>query len=107
MRSLTPGPTGTLPRVDDEDLNPRGPESFSAIRWRQMSGARTHNQIGGGEMSAPCSIQMFAEPITSSLEDIDGAELDVFYALVIINPFGPTLTFVASDGKSTLNATLP
>ena len=58
-------------------------------------------------MSTPCSVQMYAEPITSSLEDLDGADLDVFYALVIINPFGPTLTFVASVGKSTLNATLP
>ncbi len=58
-------------------------------------------------MSTPCSVQMYAEPITSSVEDLDGAELDVFYALVIVNPFGPTLTFVASVGKSTLNATLP
>jgi hypothetical protein len=58
-------------------------------------------------MSTPCSVQMYAAPITSSLEDLDGAELDVFYALVIVNPFGPTLTFVASVGKSTLNATLP
>lgn len=58
-------------------------------------------------MSTPCSVQMYAEPITSLLEDLDGADLDVFYALVIINPFGPTLTFVASVGKSTLNATLP
>lgn len=58
-------------------------------------------------MSTPCSVKMFAEPITSSLEDLDGAVLDVFYALVIINPFGPTLTFVASVGNSALNATLP
>ena len=58
-------------------------------------------------MSTPCSVQMYAEPITSSLEDLDGAELDIFYALVIVNPFGPTLTFVASVGKSATNATLP
>ena len=58
-------------------------------------------------MSAPCSVQMYAEPITSSLEDLDGADLDIFYALVIVNPLGPTLTFVASVGKATLNATLP
>lgn len=58
-------------------------------------------------MSTPCTVQMYAEPITSSLEDLDGADLDVFYALVIVNPFGPTLTFVASVGKSTLNAALP
>ena len=57
-------------------------------------------------MSTPCSVQMYAEPITSSLEDLDEADLDVFYALVIVNPFGPTLTFVASVGKSTLNAAL-
>ena len=58
-------------------------------------------------MSIPCSIQMYAEPITASLEDLDGADLDVFYALAIINPYGPTLTFVASIGKSTVNSTLP
>lgn len=50
---------------------------------------------------------MYAEAIKSSLEDVDGADLDVFYALVIINPFGPTLTFVASVGKSTVNSALP
>lgn len=50
---------------------------------------------------------MYAEAIKSSLEVVDGADLDVFYALVIINPFGPTLTFVASVGKSTVNSTLP
>lgn len=58
-------------------------------------------------MSTPCAIEMYAEAIKSSLEDVDGADLDVFYALVIINPFGPTLTFVASVGKSTVNSTLP
>ena len=58
-------------------------------------------------MSTPCSVQMYAKPITSSLEDLSGADLDVFYTLVIINPFGPTLTFVASVGKSTLNSALP
>jgi hypothetical protein len=55
-------------------------------------------------MSTPCSVQMYSEPITSSLEDLDAANLDVFYALVIVNPFGPTLTFVASAGKATLNS---
>lgn len=34
-------------------------------------------------MSTPCSAQMCAKPITSSLEDLDGSDLDVFYALVI------------------------
>lgn len=58
-------------------------------------------------MSKSCSVQMYDEPITSLLEDLQGAELDIFYALIIVNPFGPTLTFVASVGKSTLNATLP
>lgn len=58
-------------------------------------------------MSTPCSVKMYPEPIAFSLEDLDGAELDVFYALVIVNPFGPTFTFVASVGKSVLNASLP
>jgi hypothetical protein len=58
-------------------------------------------------MSTPCSVQMYAEPMESSLEDLVGADLDIFYALVIVNPFGPTLTFVATVGKSKLNSTLP
>jgi hypothetical protein len=36
-------------------------------------------------MSTPCAVQMYAEPITSLLEDLGGADLDVFYALVIVN----------------------
>ena len=47
-------------------------------------------------MSTPCSIEMYAEPLETSLSDLDGAVLDVFFAHLIVNPFGPTLTFVAA-----------
>ncbi len=58
-------------------------------------------------MSTPCSVEMYAEPIQSSFEDLDGAVLDVFYALVLVNPFGPTLTFVAAVGKPAVSVVLP
>ena len=58
-------------------------------------------------MSTPCSIEMYAEPLETSLSDLDGAVLDVFFAHLIVNPFGPTLTFVAAAGKPQIGQALP
>ena len=58
-------------------------------------------------MSTPCSIEMYAEPLETSLRDLDGAVLDVFFAHFIVNPFGPTLTFVAAAGKPQIGQALP
>ena len=58
-------------------------------------------------MSTPCSIEMYAEPLETSLSDLDGAVLDVFFAHLIVNPFGPTMTFVAAAGKPQIGQALP
>ena len=58
-------------------------------------------------MSTPCSIEMYPEPLETSLSDLDGAPLDVFFAHMIVNPFGPTLTFVAAAGKPQIGQALP
>ena len=58
-------------------------------------------------MVIPCSIEMYAEPLETSLSDLDGAVLDVFFAHLIVNPFGPTLTFVAAAGKPQIGQALP
>ena len=50
---------------------------------------------------------MYAEPLETSLSDLDGAVLDVFFAHLIVNPFGPTLTFVAAAGKPQIGQALP
>ena len=58
-------------------------------------------------MSTPCSIEMYAEPLETSLSDLDSAVLDVFFAHMIVNPFGPTMTFVAAAGKPQIGQALP
>lgn len=58
-------------------------------------------------MGTPCPIEMYAEPLETSLSDLDGAVLDVFFAHLIVNPFGPTLTFVAAAGEPQIGQALP
>jgi hypothetical protein len=58
-------------------------------------------------MSTPCSIEMYAEPLETSLSDLDGVVLDVFFAYMNVNPFGPTMTFVAAAGKPQIGQALP
>jgi hypothetical protein len=58
-------------------------------------------------MTERCSIELYDKPFSSSLEDLDGSELDIFFAMGIVNPFGPTLTFVAAAGTPSLGAKLP
>lgn len=58
-------------------------------------------------MTRACRIEMLAEPMEATLEDIESGPLDVFFTLGIVNPFGPTLSFVGALGKSTAGAVLP
>lgn len=58
-------------------------------------------------MSTPCSIEMYARQLETSLSDLDGAALDVFFAHMIVNPSGPTFTFVAAAGKPQKGQALP
>jgi hypothetical protein len=58
-------------------------------------------------MSTACSIEMYVEPLETALIDLDGAVLDVFFAHMIVNPFGPTLTFVAAAGSPQIGQALP
>ena len=51
-------------------------------------------------MSA-CEISLFYEPTPLRLDDLDGSQLDVFFAVGIINPYGPILSLVAAAGKTT------
>ena len=56
-------------------------------------------------MPSSCKITLFENPISLELDDLDGSHLNVFFAYGIVNPFGPTLTFVAtaSSNKDELN----
>jgi hypothetical protein len=58
-------------------------------------------------MSTPCSIEIYPQPLETSLSDLDGAVLDVFFAYMIVNPFGPTMTFVAAAGTPEFGQALP
>ncbi len=58
-------------------------------------------------MTSACRIEMLREPMEATLEDIESGPLDVFFALGIVNPFGPTLSFVGAVGKSIPGAVLP
>ncbi len=58
-------------------------------------------------MTTRCTIKLHAEPVRISLDDLDDSPLDIFFALGVVNPFGPTLTFVAAAGVATEGTTLP
>ncbi len=58
-------------------------------------------------MSVPCSIRLSSEYLPTTLPDIESAPLDVLFAMGIVNPNGPTLTFVAAVGESKVGADLP
>ena len=58
-------------------------------------------------MSTTCSIEMYPQPLETSLSDLDGAVLDVFFAYMVVNPFGPIMTFVAAAGKPRIGQALP
>ncbi len=52
-------------------------------------------------------VQLVDEPIKLSFADIENTYLDVFFALGIVNPSGPTLSFVAAVGSGKVGDRLP
>ena len=58
-------------------------------------------------MPSSCKITLFENPISLELDDLDGSHLNVFFAYGIVNPFGPTLTFVASASSNKDELNLP
>jgi len=58
-------------------------------------------------MTSSCKIKLKDTPFSLNLEDLDGSHLDVFFAYIIVNPYGPTLNFVAAAGEPTNGANLP
>ncbi len=57
-------------------------------------------------MSA-CEISLFNEPAPLSLDDLDGSQLGIFFAVGIVNPYGPTLSLVAAAGMPAEGIKLP
>jgi len=52
----------------------------------------------GQAKESRCVISLLPERLPSTFERIECASLEVFFALGIVNPFGPTLSFVAAVG---------
>lgn len=50
-------------------------------------------------MPSRCTFEMLDRPQSLSVEAIERMELETLFALGIVNPFGPTLNFVALAGK--------
>ena len=57
--------------------------------------------------SNKCTIELFEEPLYLTLDDIDDSYLQVYFAFGIVNPYGPTLTFVATAGDAIVGHSLP
>jgi hypothetical protein len=51
--------------------------------------------------------ELFAKPLTQTLDDIDGAPLSTLLVGGIVNPFGPTLNAIAAVGEFVAGRTLP
>lgn len=58
-------------------------------------------------MTTHCKIALLEKPFSLMLEDLDGSYLDVFFAYFVVNPYGPTLNFVATAGETKMGADLP
>jgi hypothetical protein len=58
-------------------------------------------------MTSSCKITLNDPPFSLNLEDLDGSHLDVFFAYIIVNPYGPTLNFVAAAGEPSIGDDLP
>jgi len=53
------------------------------------------------------TLEMYQEPLTGTFEDVESDELEVYFALGIVNPRGPTLTYVAAVGSPRLGVPRP
>jgi hypothetical protein len=51
-------------------------------------------------MTGAAKFEYLETPIDFSLEDIEGAYLEAFVITGIVNPYGPTLSFLATVGRS-------
>jgi TPR repeat protein len=49
-------------------------------------------------MNTKSTLEIYERAIPASFEDVDDTVLEVFFALGIVNPLGPTLTYVAAIG---------
>ncbi|MBK9520202.1 MAG: hypothetical protein IPO13_00910 [Rhodocyclaceae bacterium] len=58
-------------------------------------------------MTSSCRIDLLPETITNTIDDLVAAPLNVFFAYGIVNPSGPTLSFVAAVGNHEIGAVLP
>lgn len=58
-------------------------------------------------MSNTALVHLIGVPKILSFEDIENTTLDVFFALGIVNPHGPTLSFVAAVGSGEIGQKLP
>ena len=58
-------------------------------------------------INSQCLIELLPERLPSSFEAIESARLDVFFALGIVNPMGPTFSFVAAVGEGEEGKVLP
>lgn len=53
-------------------------------------------------MDIKSEITIYPSPISASFDDVDDVAIEVFFALGIVNPHGPTLTYVAAIGEPRL-----
>lgn len=58
-------------------------------------------------MPSECHLEILKQPRQASLEDIESSPAGTLFALGIVNPFGPTLTWVAILGEQLPGAVLP
>jgi len=54
-----------------------------------------------------CEFHYFEKPVPHDIEDIENTQLEVFFALAIVNPFGPTLNLLASVGAGKMGVSAP
>jgi hypothetical protein len=58
-------------------------------------------------MKEASELEIYGEPIESTLDDLIATDINVFFATVIVNPFGPTLTVMAAVGVHRIGNTVP
>ena len=58
-------------------------------------------------MTSNCSIELFETPLDATYDDLKSDTLDIIFSCFIVNPYGPTLTFVATLGAPTIGHSLP
>src|SRR6267154_1284218 len=85
----------------NECHNPQHPQP------ENLAAESNSNWSARGSMDSQCLIELLPERLPSSFEPIECARLDVFFALGIVNPVGPTFSFVAAVGDWEEGRVLP